>query len=100
MIYGASGSVGSFAVQIAKAFGAEVTGVCSTTSVSLVKQLGADEIIDYTNEDFTKTATRFNIVFDAVGKISKPKCKHLLKPGGKYVSVTGTPNLILMICWF
>jgi NADPH:quinone reductase-like Zn-dependent oxidoreductase len=92
MIYGASGSVGSFAVQIAKAFGAEVIGVCSTTSVSLVKQLGADEIIDYTNEDFTKTATRFNIVFDAVGKISKSKCKHLLKPGGKYVSVTGTPK--------
>ena len=92
MIYGASGSVGSFAVQIAKIFGAEVTGVCSTTSISLVKQLGADEIIDYTREDFTKTTTRFNIVFDAVGKTSKSQCKHLLKPGGKYVSVTGTPK--------
>jgi NADPH:quinone reductase-like Zn-dependent oxidoreductase len=92
MVYGASGSVGSFAVQIAKAFGAEVTGVCGTTNVSLVRQLGADEIIDYTNEDFTKTQARFDIIFDAVGKTAKSKCKHLLKPGGKYVSVTGTPK--------
>lgn len=92
MVYGASGSVGSFAVQIAKAFGAEVTGVCSTGSLSLVKQLGADEIIDYTKGDFTKTAKRFDIIFDAVGKTSKSKCKHLLKPGGKYVSVTQTPK--------
>lgn len=92
MVYGASGSVGSFAVQIAKAFGAEVTGVCSTGSLRLVKQLAADEIIDYTNGDFTKTAKRFNIIFDAVGKTSKSKCKHLLKPGGKYVSVTQTPK--------
>ncbi len=92
MVYGASGSVGSFAVQIAKAFGAEVTGVCSTGSLSLVKQLGAHEIIDYTNSDFTKTAKRFDIIFDAVGKTSKSKCKHLLKPGGKYVSVTQRPK--------
>jgi NADPH:quinone reductase-like Zn-dependent oxidoreductase len=92
MVYGASGSVGSFAVQIAKDFGAEVTGVCSTGSLSLVKQLGAHEIIDYTNGDFTKTAKRFDIIFDAVGKTSKSKCKHLLKPGGKYVSVTQTPK--------
>ena len=92
MVYGASGSVGSFAVQIAKSFAAEVTGICSTTSVSLVKQLGADEIIDYTNGDFTKTAKQFDIIFDAVGKTSKSKCKHLLKPGGKYVSVTHRPK--------
>jgi NADPH:quinone reductase-like Zn-dependent oxidoreductase len=92
MVYGASGSVGSFAVQMAKAFGAEVTGVCSTSSLSLVKQLGADETIDYTNGDFTKTAKRFDIIFDAVGKTSKSKCKHLLKPGGKFVSVTQTPR--------
>ena len=90
MVYGASGSVGSFAVQMAKAFGAEVTGVCSTSSLSLVKQLGADETIDYTNGYFTKTAKRFDIIFDAVGKTSKSRCKPLLKPGGKFVSVTQT----------
>lgn len=92
MVYGASGSVGSFAVQIAKAFGAEVTGVCSTSSLSLVKQLGADETIDYTNGDFTKTAKRFDIIFDTVGKTSRSRCKPLLKPGGKFVSVTQRPK--------
>lgn len=92
LIYGASGSVGTFAVQVAKAFGAGVTAVCSTTSVNMVTQLGADEVIDYTSSDFTKTAARFNIVFDAVGKTSKSACRHLLKPGGKYVSVKGNPK--------
>ncbi len=92
MIYGASGSVGSFAVQIAKAFGAEVTAVCSTANISMVTQLGADKTIDYTKEDFIKTDMRFDIIFDAVGKTSKSKCKRLLKPGGKYVSVTGNPK--------
>lgn len=90
LIYGASGCVGSFAIQIAKASDAVVTGVCSTTNVNMVKQLGADEIIDYTKDDFTKTGTRFNIIFDAVGKTSRSACRHLLKPGGKYVSVTGS----------
>lgn len=92
MIYGASGSVGSFAVQIAKAFGAEVTAVCSTANINMVTQLGADKTIDYTKEDFIKTDKRFDIIFDAVGKTSKSKCKRLLKPGGKYVSVTGNPK--------
>lgn len=92
MIYGASGSVGSFAVQIAKAFGAEVTAVCSTANINMVTQLGADKTIDYTKEDFTKTDSRFDIIFDAVGKTSKSKCKRLLMPGGKYVSVTGNPR--------
>ncbi len=92
LIYGASGSVGTFAVQIAKSFGAETTAVCSTTNVNLVKQLGAHKAIDYTKEDFTKTETRFDVVFDAVGKTSKSACRHLLKPGGKYVSVAGTPK--------
>lgn len=92
LIYGASGSVGSFAVQIAKAFGAEVTAVCSNANIQLVTQLGADKTIDYTKDDFTKTADRFDIIFDAVGKTSKSKCKHLLKPGGKYVSVTSNPK--------
>lgn len=92
LIYGASGSVGTFAVQIATSFGAEVTAVCSTANVNLVKQLGACEVIDYLKTDFTKTAARFDIIFDAVGKTSKSACRHLLKPGGKYVSVTGSPK--------
>ncbi len=92
LIYGASGSVGTFAVQIAKAFGAEITAVCSTTNVNLVKQLGAHEVIDYLKDDFTKAETRFDIIFDAVGKTSKSACRHLLKPGGKYVSVTSNPK--------
>lgn len=92
LIYGASGSVGTFAVQIAKSFGAEVTAVCSTSNVDMVKKLGADTIIDYTREDFTKTDARFDIVFDAVGKTSKSACKHLIKTGGKYVSVKQSPK--------
>ena len=92
LIYGASGSVGTFAIQIAKSFGADVTAVCSTSNVHLVAQLGAQQIIDYTTTDFTKTNTRFDIVFDAVGKTSKSQCKPLLKPDGKYVSVTGNPK--------
>lgn len=92
LIYGASGSVGTFAVQIARAYGAEVTAVCSTANTNMVAQLGARHIIDYTKTDFTKTDTRFEIVFDAVGKTSKSQCKELLKSGGKYVSVTGNPK--------
>ena len=92
LVYGASGSVGSFAVQVAKAFGANVTGVCSTANINIVKQLGANEIIDYTTEDFTKTANRFDIILDAVGKTSRSACRNLLKPGGRYVSVKGNPK--------
>lgn len=92
LIYGASGSVGTFAVQIAKASGAEITAVCSTANVNLVTQLGAHKIIDYTRDDFTKTDARFDIILDAVGKTSKSTCKHLLKPGGKYVSVFSSPK--------
>jgi NADPH:quinone reductase-like Zn-dependent oxidoreductase len=92
LIYGASGSVGTFAVQLAKYFGANVTAVCSTTNLTLVKSLGADNVVDYTREDFTNTETRFDIIFDAVGKTSKSACKNLLKPGGSYVSVTGSPS--------
>jgi len=92
LIYGASGSVGTFAVQLARYYGANVTAVCSETNVTLVKSLGADNVIDYTREDFTKSETRFDIIFDAVGKTSRSACKNLLKPGGKYVSVTGSPG--------
>ena len=92
LIYGASGSVGTYAVQIAKAYGAEITAVCSAANTELVTRLGAHTTIDYTKEDFTRTETRFDVVFDAVGKTSKSACRHLLKPGGKYVSVTGSPK--------
>jgi NADPH:quinone reductase-like Zn-dependent oxidoreductase len=93
LIYGASGSVGTYAVQIAKSFGAEITAVCSTTNTDLVKSLGADRVIDYTKEDFTKTDARFDVIFDAVGKTSKSICKRLLKPEGRYVSTLGSPVL-------
>jgi NADPH:quinone reductase-like Zn-dependent oxidoreductase len=92
LIYGASGSVGTFAVQLARYFGANVTAVCSTTNVNLVKSLGADNVIDYTREDFTKKETQFDIIFDAVGKTSKSACKNILKPKGKYVSVSGSAS--------
>lgn len=92
LIYGASGSVGTYAIQIAKAYGAEITAVCSTANTELVTRLGAHTAIDYTKEDFTRTEARFDIVFDAVGKTSRSACRHLLKPGGKYVSVTGSPR--------
>jgi NADPH:quinone reductase-like Zn-dependent oxidoreductase len=92
LIYGASGSVGTFAVQLAKYFGANVTAVCSTSNLDLVRSLGADKAVDYTKEDFTRLDDRFDIIFDAVGKTSKSKCAPLLKAGGKFITVASSPK--------
>ena len=89
LINGASGGVGTFAVQIAKSLGADVTGVCSTRNVDLVKSLGADHVIDYTKEDFTKGAERYDVMLDNVGNHSLSECKDVLTPTGKYVLIGG-----------
>ncbi len=87
LIYGASGSVGSYAVQIAKYFGAPVTGVCGTSNINMVKSLGAAKVIDYKKEDYTFFNGKFDIVFDAVGKTTKSKAKKVLKKDGVFISV-------------
>ena len=85
LIHGASGSIGTAAVQLAKSFGAHVTAVCDTKAVELVRSLGADEVIDYTQEDFTTNGETYDVVFDSVGKHSFRRCRHSLKPGGIYI---------------
>lgn len=87
LIYGASGSVGTFAIQLAKYFGAKVTSVCSKKNINLVKSLGADYSIDYTTTEITTLQEKFDVIFDAVGKISKSDCRKILSANGRFVSV-------------
>jgi NADPH:quinone reductase-like Zn-dependent oxidoreductase len=89
LINGASGGVGTFAVQIAKSMGADVTGVCSTRNVDMVRSLGADHVIDYTKEDFTKSAQRYDVMYDTVGNRSLLECRRVLTPKGKAVMIGG-----------
>jgi NADPH:quinone reductase-like Zn-dependent oxidoreductase len=97
LINGASGSVGSAAVQIARHFGAEVTGVCSTANVDLVKALGANHVIDYTKEDFTAGGKTYDIIFDAVGKSSFSRCEKALKPNGVYLVTAMSPVVLWQV---
>jgi NADPH:quinone reductase-like Zn-dependent oxidoreductase len=97
LIYGASGSVGVFAVQLAKHFGAHVAGVCSTANLDLVKSLGADEVVDYTREDFSRAGRVYDIVFDTVGKSGFSRSLKSLKRGGSYVQVGGSGRLLSIL---
>jgi NADPH:quinone reductase-like Zn-dependent oxidoreductase len=93
LINGASGGVGTFAVQIAKSYGAHVTGVCSTRNVDMVKSIGADQVIDYTKEDFTKRAQRYDLILDNVGNHSLTELRRVITPNGKYIMIGGPPGL-------
>jgi NADPH:quinone reductase-like Zn-dependent oxidoreductase len=97
LVYGASGSIGTAAVQLAGYTGADVTAVCNTKNVELVRSLGADRIIDYTREDFTKNGEMYDVIFDAVGKQSFMRCRRSLKPGGIYFATDGLHNFVLAL---
>ena len=95
LVYGASGSIGTAGVQLARYFEADVTAVCTTKNVELVRSLGADRVIDYTKEDFTRNGETYDIVFDAVGKLSFRRCSGSLKPDGVYLPTDHLSNLVL-----
>ena len=97
LVYGASGSVGVFAIQLAKHFGAHVTGVCSIANLDMVKSLGADELVDYTREDFSRKGGGYDVVFDTVGKSGFSRSLQSLKRGGAYVMVGGSGRLSDML---
>ena len=95
LVYGASGAIGTAGVQLAKHFGADVTAVCNTKNLELVKSLGADRVIDYMREDFTKNGEMYDVIFDAVGKHPFKRSKGSLKPGGRYLATDGFTHLFL-----
>jgi NADPH:quinone reductase-like Zn-dependent oxidoreductase len=97
LINGASGGIGTFAVQIAKSYGTEVTGVCSTSNLEMVKSIGADHVIDYTQEDFTERINEYDIIFDAVRKSTFADCKNALTPKGIYVTTEFGPSIMLQM---
>jgi NADPH:quinone reductase-like Zn-dependent oxidoreductase len=99
LIYGASGSVGAAAVQLARYYGSDVTGVCSTTNLEWVKSLGADQVIDYTQEDFTENGKTYDIIFDTIGKIPFSECKGSLTYKGIYLATVPTPMIMLQALW-
>jgi len=99
LINGASGVVGTFAVQIAKSFGAVVAGVCSTRNLDMVRSVGADQVIDYTREDFTQKGQRYDLIFDVAAKLSFSDCRRVLSPKGIYVTTEFSPVRVLEGLW-
>lgn len=99
LINGASGSIGTYAVQLAAYFGADVTGVCSGANRALVTSLGAARVIDYTQEDFTRGDEPYDLIFDTVGKSSFGRCKRVLKPNGRYLATVLSPTIVAQAAW-